>query len=171
MTINQASAQLDPTGSSTIHFAVVFTEPITGFANGDITLSGTAGATTALVTGSGTSYDVAVSGMTRDGTVVASIPANAAVDAVGNGNTASTSTDNSVTYDSGSVPRPNSAPTLTVANGRCSSATTARGSLNLTLFDADRDAVALVLASSSNTALLPSRNVALGGTAPTAPCA
>ena len=59
-------------------------------------LSGTAGATTATVTelapNNGTTYDVAVSGMTSSGTVVVSVPADVATDSGGNGNTASTST-------------------------------------------------------------------------------
>ena len=163
VTIDQASGQADPSSDSSIHFGVVFTEPVTGFASGDVTLSGTAGATTALVTGSGTTYDVAVSGMTSQGTVIASIPAGAAVDAVGNGNTASTSGDNTVTYNLNSAPPPNSAPTATVTDGRCSSAGRASGTLNLTLVDADGDTVSLALASSSNTALVPNGNVALGG--------
>ena len=37
--------------------------------------------------------------MTGNGTVIASIPAGGANDAAGNGNTRSTSTDNTVTYD------------------------------------------------------------------------
>ena len=72
-----------------------------------MTLSGTAGATTATVTGSGTTYNVAVSGMTSDGTVIATIPAGGAADAAGNANTASTSTDNTVTRDA-------TAPTVTI---------------------------------------------------------
>jgi len=40
---------------------------------------------------------VAVSGLTTGGTVIATIPAGGATDAAGNGNTASTSTDNTVT--------------------------------------------------------------------------
>jgi predicted extracellular nuclease len=102
VTINQASGQSDPTSSSPINFTVVFSEPVTGFATGDVTLSGTAGATTGTVTeiapNDGTTYNVAVSGMTGDGTVIASIGADKAEDAAGNGNTASTSTDNTVGY-------------------------------------------------------------------------
>jgi hypothetical protein len=64
-----------------------------------VALGGTAGATTAVVTGSGTTYNVAVSGMTQSGTVTASIPAGAASDLAGNPSTASTSTDNTVTYN------------------------------------------------------------------------
>ena len=64
-------------------------------------LSGTAGATTAVVTGSGTTYNVAVSGMTTSGTVVANVLADApgVTDAAGNSNFAVDSTDNTVTFD------------------------------------------------------------------------
>ncbi len=103
VTINQASGQSDPTSASPIDFTVVFTETVTGFATGDVTLSGTAGATTAVVTeiapNDGTTYNVAVSGMTGSGTVIATVGAGVAQDGASNGNTASTSTDNSVTYN------------------------------------------------------------------------
>ena len=50
--------------------------------------------------GAARTYTVSVTGMTSDGTVIASIvSAAAATDAAGNTNTASTSTDNTVTYD------------------------------------------------------------------------
>jgi hypothetical protein len=103
VTIKQAASQADPTSSGPINFTVAFNEPVTGFATGDVTLAGTAGATTATVTeivpNDGTTYSVAVSGMTADGTVIASIPAGVAQDAATNTNVASTSTDNTVTYD------------------------------------------------------------------------
>ena len=99
VTIDQALAQVDPTNVSPINFTVVFSEATTNFATGDVTLGGTAGATTATVTGGPTTYNVAVSGMTGDGTVIATIAAGVASDSLGNGNTASTSTDNTVTYD------------------------------------------------------------------------
>jgi subtilisin-like proprotein convertase family protein len=108
VTINQASGQEDHTADSPIHFTAVFTEPVTDFTDSDVTLSGTAGATTAVVTeiapNDGTTYDVAVSGMTTDGTVIASIPADAAQDADQNGSSASTSTDNTVTFDAPNMP-------------------------------------------------------------------
>jgi hypothetical protein len=63
-----------------------------------VTLSGTAGATTVVVSGSGPTYDVAVSGMAAGGTVIVSIPAGAGADLVGNASSASTSTDNTVTF-------------------------------------------------------------------------
>src|SRR4029450_12784121 len=84
VTINQAVSQVDPTNGSPINFPVVFSEPVSDFATGDVTLSGTAGATTAVVTGGGTTYNVAVSGMTMDGTVSAPVGAGVAHDAAGN---------------------------------------------------------------------------------------
>src|SRR3989441_7247254 len=98
--INQAATQADPTSSAPINFTVVFSEPVSGFANSGVTITGTAGgAKTVTVSGSGSSYTAAVSGMTTSGTVVATIAAGVATDAAGNGNTASTSTDNTVTFN------------------------------------------------------------------------
>lgn len=99
VTINQKSGQTDPTNSSTINYTVIFSESVSDFTTGDVTLSGTSGATTATVTGSGTTYNVAVTGMTGSGTAIASIDADKATGATGNTNTVSTSTDNTVTYD------------------------------------------------------------------------
>ena len=50
------------------------------------------------MSGSGANYTVSVSNLLSAGTVQASIPANSAIDSAGNGNTVSTSTDNTVTY-------------------------------------------------------------------------
>ncbi|MFZ5855964.1 MAG: beta strand repeat-containing protein [Chloroflexota bacterium] len=99
VTINQAAGQSDPTGGATINFKVVFNEPVTDFDDAaDVTLSGSAGATTVVITGGPSTYNVAVSGMTLAGTVIADIPAGVAADGVGNLNNASTSTDNTVTF-------------------------------------------------------------------------
>lgn len=127
VTIIQAAGQPDPTSASTINFTVVFNEPVTGFgdAGSDVDLSAsTAGGTlTATVTeiapNDDRTYNVAVTGMSSSGTVVASIPANAAVDSGNNGNTASTSTDNSVTYLQAVVTNINTGltyPTIQAAN-------------------------------------------------------
>jgi Tol biopolymer transport system component len=99
VTINQAAGQSDPTSGTTINFTVVFSEPVTGLSGSDVSFAGSTvgGILVANVTGSGASYNVAVTGMSGTGTVVASIPAGAAQDAAGNASTASTSTDNSVT--------------------------------------------------------------------------
>lgn len=96
VTINQAASQTDPTSASPINFTVVFDQVVTGFATGDVSLSGTAGATTGIVTGSGATYNVAVSGMTASGTVITTIAAGVA-QACTQPNNASTSTDNTVT--------------------------------------------------------------------------
>jgi hypothetical protein len=101
VTINQATSQADPTSTSPINFTVVFSESVSDFATGDVTLGGTASATTATITGSGTTYNVAVSGMKKAGTVIASIPAGVATGTNGP-NAASTSSDNIVTYQSSS---------------------------------------------------------------------
>jgi len=103
VTINTAAGQADPTTASPINFTAVFSESVSPtFATGDLTLGGTAGATTGTVTeiapNDGTTYNIAVSGMTSSGTVIASIDAGKATDAAGNPNTASSSTDNQVTY-------------------------------------------------------------------------
>jgi hypothetical protein len=104
VTINQAAGQSDPTGTAPVHFTVVFSEPVTGFSAGtDVTLTGTAVPVTAVITetapNNGTTYDVAVSGMTGSGTVIASIAAGVAADAAGNLNSPGSSTDNTVTWD------------------------------------------------------------------------
>ncbi len=51
------------------------------------------------VTGSGANYEISVTGTPTNGTIIFSIAASEALDAAGNNNAASTSTDNSVTYD------------------------------------------------------------------------
>ncbi|MDJ1183967.1 Calx-beta domain-containing protein [Roseofilum casamattae] len=100
VTVNQAVGQADPTSSAPINYTVIFNEAVTGFATGDASLSGTApGTSIGTVTGSGTTYNVAASGMTASGTVIASLAANVATDTAGNGNAASTSTDNTVTVN------------------------------------------------------------------------
>ncbi len=100
VTINQAVGQADPTNATPINFTVVFSESVANFVTGDVTFAGTSGGTkVGTVTGSGTTYNVAVTGMTTSGTVIATIIAGRATDAAGNNNTASTSTDNTVTWD------------------------------------------------------------------------
>jgi hypothetical protein len=99
VTINRTVGQNDPTNSTTIHFTVVFGEPVTGFSSGDVSLAGStaAGAAVDSVSGSGTSYTISVKGMTSNGTVAASIVAGAAQDAAGNANLASNTS--SVLFD------------------------------------------------------------------------
>lgn len=98
-TITLASGQADPTSDSPVNFALTFSENVYGLTDGDITVSGTAGATTAAVTGSGSTYNVAVSGMTGSGTVVINLATGTVTDIASNDNTATTITDNTVQYD------------------------------------------------------------------------
>ena len=101
VTINQAANQADPTTATSAHFTVVFSEPVIGFTSGDVKLSGKArGKRVESVTAldGGRTYDVLVSGVTGNGTVIASVKAGVAQDAAGNKNRASTSTDKTVTF-------------------------------------------------------------------------
>jgi len=100
VTVNQAAGQRDPVNAAPVNFTVAFSEPVSDFTADDVVLSGSApGAKTATVTGGGSTYNVAVSGMTGSGTVVATVPAGKATSALGNSNKASTSADNTVAYD------------------------------------------------------------------------
>ena len=120
VTINQSPAspfQSDPTKASPIVFRVIFDSSVTGFDNNDadadgadVDLSASTGGGVGLsytVSGSGSTYNVNITGMVSGDTVVATVPAGVAVDAAGNPNNASTSTDNSVTFD-------NTSPTVTI---------------------------------------------------------
>ena len=82
VSINQEASQADPTNASPVNFTAVFNEAVSGFATGDVTVGGTAGPTTATVTeiapNDGTTYNVAVTGMTGDGTVTATIASDVA---------------------------------------------------------------------------------------------
>jgi uncharacterized repeat protein (TIGR01451 family) len=86
-----ASASGSPTSSNPVNFTVTFSEPVTGFATGDVTLVGTAVPTSAVVSGGPTVYTVAVSGMTASGDVTATIAEHVAQDVSGNWNTTSPS--------------------------------------------------------------------------------
>jgi hypothetical protein len=102
VTINQGAGQADPTSASSVTFDVVFSEDVLGLQ--DVVLGGTANPTTAVVTGGPLSYTVTVSGMSTNGTVTASIAAGDAVDVALNASTASTSTDNTVTWGGDQTP-------------------------------------------------------------------
>ena len=111
VTINQAQGQSDPANAGFVihvNFIAVFNQAVTGFTSSDITLSGTAGATQAIVTeiapNDGTTFTIAVIGMTTDGTVIATIPANVVTGPNGVLNSASTSVDNTITYQLTCIP-------------------------------------------------------------------
>src|SRR5439155_873262 len=100
VTINQAAGQADPTNSSSINFTAVFSVPVSGFTGAGVTISGTAGGTkTVTVSGGPSTYTVARRRMTTTLFPYTTLFRSVAQDAAGNLNTASTSTDNSVSFD------------------------------------------------------------------------
>lgn len=110
VTVNQTNDQVDPTNINSIKYTVVFSKPINGdtFVKEDLLISGSSTATISQLTKiDDTTYTAVVTGMLSGETVSLSLPANRVEDSAGNTNTASTSTDNSVTYDATS-------PTVTV---------------------------------------------------------
>jgi large repetitive protein len=97
-TIDLAPGQNDPAYFSPIYFSVNFSEIVTGFESEDVILSGTALATTAIVSGSGSSYQVSVSGMSAEGTVTLTIPEGICTDLAGNTNSITQIIHNTVTF-------------------------------------------------------------------------
>jgi hypothetical protein len=109
VTVEQNSGQADPTKVLPIRLTVTFSEPVSDFTASDLVRGGTSSGGTVELSGSGTSYEIAMSGTLTDGTLTFSVPAGAATAAAGNASTASTSTDNTVTYDT-------TAPALTLTS-------------------------------------------------------
>lgn len=111
VTINQAASQDDPTRNSTVNFTVLFSEPVIGFTNADVSLEGSTanvGSAIITVTGSGATYNVAISNFSSNGgTIQASIKHYAAADMVGNLSVTLPSIDNTVMVD-------NIAPSVTI---------------------------------------------------------
>jgi hypothetical protein len=83
VTANRAPGQLSPTNTSPINFTIVFSQAVTGFAIGDITFGGSTvgGTLSPAITGTGPSYNVAVTGMTGQGDIRLSILPGIVVDA------------------------------------------------------------------------------------------
>ncbi|CAM3578767.1 Ig-like domain-containing protein [Nocardioides zeicaulis] len=81
--VTVSSAAGDPTGDDPIVFTLTFTEPVTGLDVGELTVTGGA----ATMTGAGATRRVEVV-PAADGPVSVAVPADVAVDAAGNGNTA-----------------------------------------------------------------------------------
>ena len=108
--VTQAVGQADPTGTSPINFTVEFSDPVEGFTGADLLFAGSAGGTwSATVTGGPKIYNVAVTGMTTAGTVIASVPSGVAYNPADEPNRASTDnfSDNYPAPASGlSAPRP-----------------------------------------------------------------
>ena len=94
-----------PSGVQTGAFSVTitFSEPVSGFAQSDVSLSGTASATiTSWTASSNTTYTAAIT-PTTSGEATVSVPANVAIDAANNNNTASNTKAVSVDMDRPSV--------------------------------------------------------------------
>lgn len=85
-----AAGQASPTSTTPINFTVTFSQPVTGFVTGDVSFtSSTAGGTLVdTVTGGPSVYNVAVTGMTTNGSVTVSVPAGSANGPSGLGNNA-----------------------------------------------------------------------------------
>ncbi len=101
VTVDKETWQEDPISVQPIRFTMVFSELVFGLSPSDASISGSAGLSNPNVeiSSSGTTTQVLVSNITSDGTVTTSLPAGVVTDAVGNLNSASTSTDNTVLYD------------------------------------------------------------------------
>ena len=110
VTINQASGQADPTTTLPIRFTAVFSEAInvSRFTPSDITQNGTAFGITWTITHSGDhkTFTISATTVAIPGTLVPFIRVNQLTDVAGNGNLASTFTDNSVKYGPPSYPNP-----------------------------------------------------------------
>ncbi len=124
VSVAQASAQADPASTAPISFSVTFSKPVSDFgdlvSDVDLSASTAPGTLLASISGSGASYTVTVSGMRGPGSVVLSVPANVATDALGNTN--QDSATSSVTFDPSipavlsivrADPSPTNAPTVT----------------------------------------------------------
>ncbi|HEX2934481.1 MAG TPA: Ig-like domain-containing protein [Bacteroidales bacterium] len=98
-----SSTSSNPTKSSPIPVTITFSEPVTGFAIGDITLTN---GTASNFSGSGTTYNFNVTPAAQ-GAVNINVAAGVAADAAGNSNAAATQL--SLTYD-------NIAPTVTLTS-------------------------------------------------------
>ncbi|HKP69955.1 MAG TPA: FG-GAP-like repeat-containing protein, partial [Pyrinomonadaceae bacterium] len=101
VTINQAADQLDPTSTPSIRFTASFSESVGGLAPADISFSGSTTDTTGLnvtISGGPVIYTISVGGLRSSGQLRVSLPAGTVQDVLGNPNTASTSTDDTVTF-------------------------------------------------------------------------
>ena len=109
VTINQAIGQNDPTNGNAV-FTAVFSEPILGltFGPADVTLGGTATGQSLVshTSADNITWTITISA-TGPGTIMPSLAAAVVRDPALNDNLASTSTDNTVTFD-------NVAPTVTI---------------------------------------------------------
>ncbi len=112
VTVEQAAAQADPTITSPVFFTAIFSERIneTTLVRADFSVTGTAGATLELISGNSTNIYTLTLVPATPGTISVSLPAGVITDLAGNPNSASTSTDNTVTFGNPDA----TAPTITL---------------------------------------------------------
>jgi CSLREA domain-containing protein len=155
---SQADPAIGPSATTNINFTVVFSETVTSFTSSAVQITGTAtsGTTTASVSGSGTTYNVAVSGLTPPpsgtGSVTITVPAGAAPDPAGNANTASNSAtvtfikDDFSTLEVNSLADPGDGPCTAAGTG---DGCTLREAINAANVDAGADTITFAPALTS----------------------
>jgi CSLREA domain-containing protein len=140
VTVEQAVGQTDPvtgpTGTTIINFTAKFNEPVTGFTASGVTVFGGANPTIVNVSGSGTTYNLAVQGMNQTGPVQASVNLDAAQDSAGNGNAVSTSADNTVQFNADNFTTLEVNTTADTDDGSCDPLGTGSGNKDCTLREA-----------------------------------
>ncbi|MDF1860220.1 MAG: Ig-like domain-containing protein [Verrucomicrobiales bacterium] len=136
VTIEQAAGQADPATSGPFLFTATFSEAVSSFAAGDLSITGSA-AGTASISGGPTIYSVSITDSGTEGLVSASVPGLVVSDSAGNSNEASSSFDNRVALDlHGSTP---GTPTPVAINSGV-------GSLSAFLHTGDIDTFSFTLA-------------------------
>lgn len=102
VTIKQAAGQADPVNSLPILFEIIFSEPVLTFDDVSIVTAGASGPVLSLTRTGLATFELAVNALGDEGDLTVSILAGAAEDTFGNLSTASTSSDDTVTYDTAS---------------------------------------------------------------------
>jgi hypothetical protein len=93
-TVSYSTTATNPTATSPIPLTVVFSESVTGFTSGDVLVgNGTLGS----FAGNGTTYTFTIT-PSANGLVTVDVPANAAIDAAGNGNSAAATPQFSIVF-------------------------------------------------------------------------
>jgi hypothetical protein len=98
-TVSITTSESSPTNSTSIAYAVSFTESVTGLAAGDFTNAGTATGCSFGVTGSGSAYTLTVTSCATTGTLEPRLAAGAVTDLAGNAGPASATDGDALTLD------------------------------------------------------------------------
>ncbi len=96
--IDKAIGQADTTENSVINFKLTFSETVIDLKQESIVLSGDAQAQNITITGGGTDFNIAVSGMLSNGHVIIDIPAGKVHNSVGSPNLPAVIVDNEVVF-------------------------------------------------------------------------